>query len=225
MPILELTLERGESVVAESGDVSWLTPGFQMETSTRFASGGKGSLVKGLKRMVGGGQLFLTQYTAPADGSFLAFSAQLPGRVQEVHIDSSRTFMIQAGAHMASTPDVEVSVGIQKRLGVGIFGGAGVIFQKLSGNGTAWVQLAGELVDYELSEGQSLLIHPSHLAMFHAGMSLEFATVQGIKNRFFGDSVFLAHVHGPGHVWLQSITPAKLAAAIQPYLPEQQSSS
>ena len=126
---------------------------------------------------------------------------------------------------MASTPQVEVSVGLQKNLGAGIFGGAGVVFQKLSGNGTAWVQLAGEIVEYELQPGQSLLIHPGHLALYRAEMELEFATMKGIKNKFFGDSLFLAQIHGPGHVWLQSMTTAKLAAAIEPYLPDKTSGS
>jgi len=56
-------------------------------------------------------------------------------------------------------------------------------------------------------------------------MTLEFATMKGIKNKFFGDSLFLAQLHGPGHVWLQSMTPAKLAAAIEPYLPDKGSSN
>ena len=56
-------------------------------------------------------------------------------------------------------------------------------------------------------------------------MSLEFASIKGVKNKVFGDSLFLARLHGPGHVWLQSMTPAKLAAAIEPYLPDKSSSS
>jgi uncharacterized protein (TIGR00266 family) len=225
MPILELTLDRGEAIIAESGDVSWLTPGLHMETSTRFGSGGKGGFMSGVKRMLGGGRLFLTQYTADRDGSFIAFAAQLPGEIREVHVGPSDSYMISSGAYMASTPDVEVAVGVQKRLGAGLLGGAGVIFQKLSGNGAAWVQVAGETVEYELAEGQSLLIHPSHLAMFHTEMSLEFASMRGISNKFFGDSLFLAELHGPGRVWLQSMTSAKLAAAIQPYLSDRDSSS
>lgn len=225
MPVLELTLEPGERIIAEGGDVSWLTPTLEIETSTGFGSGGKGGFMSGLKRMVGGGQLFLTQYTASGAGGFVAFAAQLPGTIRELAIDPADQFMVQAGAYMASTPDVEVSVGLQTKLGAGIFGGAGVVFQKLAGNGTAWVQLAGEIVEYELKAGESLLIHPGHLALYRAEMSLEFATVKGIKNKFFGDSLFLAKLTGPGHVWLQSMTPSKLAAAIEPYLPDKSSSS
>lgn len=225
MPVLEITLEPGERIIAEGGDVSWLTPEFDIETSTGFGSGGKGGFMSGLKRMVGGGQLFLTQYTAKAPGSFVAFAAQLPGTIRELVIDPADQFMVQSGSYMASTSDVEVSVGLQTKLGAGIFGGAGVVFQKLAGNGTAWVQLAGEITEYELQPGQSMLIHPGHLALYRAEMSLEFASIKGVKNKVFGDSLFLARLHGPGHVWLQSMTPAKLAAAIEPYLPDKSSSS
>jgi uncharacterized protein (TIGR00266 family) len=224
MPILEITLEAGESVVAEGGDVAWLTPGLELDTSTAHGTGGQGGFMSGLKRVLGGAQLFLTRYTAPA-GGVVAFAAQLPGTIREVGIDAADTFMIQSGSYTASTPDVEVSVALQKKLGAGIFGGAGVVFQKLSGSGTAWVQLAGEITEYELKAGESLLIHPGHLAMFRAEMPLEFASIKGIKNKFFGDSLFLAELHGPGHVWLQSMNPAKLAAAIEPYLPDRSSSN
>jgi uncharacterized protein (TIGR00266 family) len=225
MPILEVTMAPGERLIAEGGDVSWLTPGFSMDTSTRFGSGGKGGFMAGLKRALGGGQLFLTEYTASPQGGFVAFAAQLPGSIREIRIDPDDTFMVQSGAYMCSTADVEISVGLQKKLGAGIFGGAGVVFQRLSGNGTAWVQLAGEIVEYELAAGRSMLIHPGHLALFRAEMGLEFASIKGIKNKFFGDSLLLAQIHGPGHIWLQSMTPAKLAAAIEPYLPDKSSGS
>jgi uncharacterized protein (TIGR00266 family) len=225
MPILEITMDAGERLVAEGGDVAWLTPGFNLETSTRFGSGGRGGFMSGLKRALGGGQLFLTEYTAPPVGGFVAFAAQLPGVIRELRIDEADQFMVQSGSYMASTSDVEVSVGLQKKLGAGLFGGAGVVFQKLSGSGTAWVQLAGEIVEYDLQPGQSMLIHPGHLALFRAEMKLEFASIRGVKNKLFGDSLLLAEISGPGHLWLQSMTPAKLAAAIEPYLPDRSSSS
>ena len=225
MPILEITMDPGERITAEGGDVAWLTSGFQLETSTRFGSGGRGGFMSGLKRALGGGQLFLTEYTAPPAGGFVAFAAHLPGVIRELRIDAADHFMVQSGSYVASTSDVEVSVGLQKKLGAGVFGGAGVVFQKLSGNGTAWVQLAGEIVEYDMQPGQSMLIHPGHLALFRAEMVLEFASIRGVRNKLFGDSLLLAQIHGPGHIWLQSMTPAKLAAAIEPYLPDRSSSS
>ena len=220
MPVLEVTLAPGERIVAESGEVGWLTPGLDMETSTRFGSGGKGGFMSGLKRVLGGGGLFLTEYTASGNGGFVAFTAQLPGVIRELRIDPADNYMVQSESYTCSTPDVQISVGLQKKLGAGIFGGAGLVFQKLSGNGTAWVQLSGEIVEYDLAQGQSMLVHPGHLALYRAEMELSFASMKGVKNKLFGDSMMLAQIHGPGHIWLQSMTPQKLASAIEPYLPE-----
>lgn len=223
MPILEISLTGGEKLIAEGDNVSWYTPGMTLETSTRFGSGGKGGFLSGLKRALGGGGLFLTEYTAPSNGGFVAFATRMPGTIRELQIDPSDHYMVQSGSYLVSTSDVEVSVGLQQKLGAGLFGGAGVIFQRLAGHGTAWVELSGEIVEYELQAGQSMIIHPGHLALFRDGMNLEFATVRGIKNKLFGDSLFMAQISGPGHIWLQSMTAAKLAAALEPYLPDKTS--
>lgn len=225
MPVLEITLAGGETLVTEGGEVGWYSQGMALETSTRFGSGGRGGFLSSLKRAVGGGQLFMTEYTAPGGGGFVALAAPMPGVIKELTIDARDEYMVATGGFMAGTRDVEVSVGLQQRLGAGIFGGAGLVFQKLSGSGRAWVALSGEIVEYELQPGQSLLVHPAHLALFLAQMELNFATVKGVKNKFFGDSLMMAEIHGPGHVWLQSFTMAKLAEAIQPYLPDRSGST
>ena len=204
---------------------AWLTPGFDIETSTGFGSGGKGGFMSGLKRMVGGGQLFLTQYTRRVFGRVRGVRRAAAGHDPRARDRPERPVHGASRFVHGEHSGVEVSVGLQTKLGAGIFGGAGVVFQKLAGNGTAWVQLAGEIVQYDLEAGQSLLVHPGHLALYRAEMQLEFATIKGIKNKFFGDSLLLAQLHGPGHVWLQSMTPAKLAAAIEPYLPDKTSSN
>ncbi|MGI9052498.1 MAG: TIGR00266 family protein [Ilumatobacteraceae bacterium] len=220
MPVLEVSLTAGETLVTEGGEVAWYTQGMALETSTRFGSGEGGGFMKSLKRAVGGGQIFMTEYTAPAAGGFIALAAHMPGVIKELTIDAQDEFMVQSGGFMAGTRDVEVSVGLQKKLGAGIFGGAGLVFQKLSGSGRAWVALMGEVVEYDLQPGQSLMVHPAHLALYLGTMELNFASVKGVKNKFFGDSLMMAEVHGPGHVWLQSMTMAKLADALQPYLPD-----
>ena len=58
MPVLELTLNPGEAIFAESGELSWMTSSIQMTTSTQY--GGGGGLGGVFKRAVGGGSLFMT---------------------------------------------------------------------------------------------------------------------------------------------------------------------
>ena len=220
MPVLEVTLAGGERIIAEGGDASWMSAGIGMDTSTRFGSGGRGGFMSGLKRALGGGGIFLTEYAAPREGGFVGFAAQLPGTIREVRIDPAEEYMVLQGSYVASTSDVEISVGLQRKLGAGLFGGAGLVFQRLAGHGTAWVQLSGEIVEYDLEPGRSILVHSGHLALYRAETAVEFASVKGLKNKLFGDSMLLAEVKGPGHVWLQSMTPAKLAEAIEPFLPK-----
>ena len=40
MPVLEVQLDRDESVFAESGELSWMTASIQMSTHTQFGGGG-----------------------------------------------------------------------------------------------------------------------------------------------------------------------------------------
>ena len=181
MPILELTMTAARHCRRRRGRLL-VTPGFTMETSTAFRFRRQGGFMSGLKRALGGGQLFLTEYGAPGDGGFVAFAAQLPGYIREFAIDPSDHFMVQSGLYLVSTPDVEVSVGLQKKLGAGIFGGAGVIFQRLAGTVPPGSQLAGEIVGVRAAgRPVACSIHPGHLALFRAEMTLEFATVKGSR--------------------------------------------
>ena len=62
MPVLEFTLDPNESVVSEAGELSWMSNSIQMQTHTQF--GGGGGIFGALKRVAGGGSLFMTEYRA-----------------------------------------------------------------------------------------------------------------------------------------------------------------
>ena len=40
MPAIEILLQPGESVIAESGELSWMTQSIDLNTHTQFAGGG-----------------------------------------------------------------------------------------------------------------------------------------------------------------------------------------
>ena len=85
MPVLEVTLNRGEPLIAESGDLSWMTESIQLRTSTRMA--GATGIFGTLKRIAAGG-LFMTDYCAHDLPGRSAFAAKLPplagGRLQRL---------------------------------------------------------------------------------------------------------------------------------------------
>ncbi len=62
MPVLDVQLDPNESVYSESGELSWMTSSIQMTTHTQM--GGGGGFLGALKRVAGGGSLFMTEYRA-----------------------------------------------------------------------------------------------------------------------------------------------------------------
>jgi len=218
MPVLEVELGPGESVVSESGELSWMTSSIQMTTHTQY--GGGGGFFGALKRVAGGGSLFMTEYRAEGAPGAVSFATKLPGHIVPVEVDASHEYMIHRHGFLCGTPQIQISVGFQQSLGAGIFGGDGFLLQRLSGTGTAWLELSGELVLKELQPGETLLVHPGHVGAFQSGVSFQITTVPGIKNKLFGgDGIFLAALTGPGKIWLQTLPIARLAHELMEYMP------
>jgi len=218
MPVLEIHLDSGESVIAVSGELSWMTASIDMHTATQH--GGGGGLFGAIKRAVSGGSFFMTAYTAGGAAGTVAFAAKIPGHILPVTVAPGQEYMIHRHGFLCGTPDANLTVGFQQSLGAGIFGGDGFILQRLSGTAQAWVELGGEVVSYDLAAGESLRVHPGHVGMFESRVSFEITRIKGIRNMLFGgDGIFLAQLTGPGRVWLQTLTISNLAHALAPYLP------
>ncbi len=218
MPLLEMILESGESIVSTHGELSWMSSNVQMSQST--STGGQKGLMSGLKRAVGGGGVFLTKYEAQGGQGMVAFGAKLPGRIFPVTIAAGQGYLVHRHGWVCGTDGIVPSVGMQQTFRGGIYGGDGFILQRLEGEGQAWIELSGEIVSYELAAGQTMLAHPGHVGLFEDKVSFTISRVPGIKNMVFGEDGFhLVALTGPGNIWLQSMPVSVLAEALTPYLP------
>jgi uncharacterized protein (TIGR00266 family) len=217
LPVLEIGLEAGDTVIAEPGEFSWMTQNVTLNT-TPMTAGAKG--VMGiLGRALAGGGLFMTEYSAQGGPGLIAFAAKIPGHIVEMPVTPGRGYMIHRHGFLCATAGVELTMGFQRSLGGGIFGGDGFVLQRLAGSCTAWVELGGAIVTYELAAGESIQVHPGHVGMFEESVNFDVTLLRGIRNMFFGgDGLFVARLTGPGKVWLQSLTVPNLAHAIGPYL-------
>src|ERR1700759_5015246 len=193
MPVLEVLLQPGEQLISEAGELSWMTQSIVMQTHTQMAGGG--GFFGALKRVAGGGTLFMTEYTAYGAPGEVAFATKVPGHILPVEIGPGHEFMLHRHGFLCATPQVQLSVGFQQSLGAGIFGGDGFLLQRVAGIGTAWLELSGELIKKELAPGELLRVHPGHVGAFHATVSFQITMVPGIKNMIFGgDGIFLAQL-------------------------------
>jgi uncharacterized protein (TIGR00266 family) len=217
MPALEVSLQAGESIISEAGELSWMSSSIDLQTSTQM--GGGGGVFGALKRVAGGGTLFMTEYKAKGSPGTVAFATKVPGHILEVDVSPGQGYMVHRHGFLCATPGLELSVGFQQSLGAGIFGGEGFRLQKLGGSCKAWIELDGEVVPYELQRGETLRVHPGHVGMFEDTVSFEITRIKGVKNMIFGaDGIFLAALTGPGKVWLQTLPLPNLAHALSHYM-------
>jgi uncharacterized protein (TIGR00266 family) len=218
MPVLDVQLDPNESVFSESGELSWMTASIQMTTHTQM--GGGGGLFGVLKRVAGGGSIFMTEYRAYQYPGEVSFATKVPGHILPVQVGAGQEYLVHRHGFLCATPQVTISVGFQQSLGAGVFGGDGFLLQKLGGVGMAWLELSGELIVKNLAPGEVLRVHPGHVGAFQTSVSFQITTVPGIKNMIFGgDGIFLAVLVGPGTVWLQTLPISRLAHQISEYLP------
>lgn len=213
LPVVICKLNSGETMITEKGAMSWMSPNMQMETTTG------GGLGKAFGRMFAGEAMFQNRYTAQGDG-LIAFASSFPGSIRAVEIGPGRGLVVQKSGFLAAEAGVELSVFFQKKLGSGLFGGEGFIMQKLSGNGTAFIEIDGSVVEYELSAGQSMIVDTGYLAAMEESCSIDIQAVKGVKNMLFGgEGIFNTVIYGPGRIWLQTMPIPSVAGALLPFLP------
>lgn len=213
LPVVLCDLDNGESMITESGAMSWMTPNMKMETTSN------GGIGKALGRMFSGDTLFQNRYTAQGGDGQIAFASCFPGSIRVFDIEPGKEMVVQKSAFLASEPSVELSIFFQKKIGAGFFGGEGFIMQKLSGRGTAFVEIDGYACEYDLEAGQSMVVDTGYLAAMDASCSMEIVTVPGVKNMLFGgEGVFNTVVKGPGKIILQTMPISNVAGAIGPFI-------
>jgi uncharacterized protein (TIGR00266 family) len=218
MPVLEFMLGPNDAVISEAGELSWMTQSIQMTTHTQMAGGG--GFFGAIKRVAGGGSLFMTEYRAIGAPGEVAFATKVPGHIVPLDVGPGREYMIHRHGFLCATASVDLGVGFQQSLGAGIFGGDGFLLQKVSGQGIAWLELSGELIIKDLQPGELLRVHPGHVGAFQTSVSFQITRIPGIKNMIFGgDGIFMAALTGPGRVWLQTLPISRLARELQKYMP------
>ena len=212
LPVVICQLNAGETMITERGSMSWMSPNMKMETTSN------GGLGKALGRMFAGEALFQNRYTAQGGPGMIAFASSFPGAIKALNISAGRSMIVQKSAFLASEEGVELSMHFQKKLGSGIFGGEGFIMQKLSGNGTAFIEIDGHAAEYELGAGQEMLVSTGYLAAMEESCSMDVVMVKGAKNMILGgEGIFNTVVRGPGKVILQTMPISKVAELLTPF--------
>lgn len=214
LPVVVCTLDAGESMITQRGAMAWMSPNMKMETSTN------GGIGKALGRMFSGDSIFQNNFTAQGGNGLIAFASTFPGEIRSFEVGPGQEFILQKRSFLASEASVRLSMHFHKKLGSGLFGGEGFILQRVSGNGTVFVEFDGSVVEYELKPGQKIVVDTGNLAAMSASCQMDIQTVPGVKNVVFGgEGLFHTVITGPGRVWLQTMPISAVAEALRPYFP------
>lgn len=215
VPVVEMKLNKGETVYTQSGGMAYQSDGITMNTNTR------GGIMKGLGRMFAGESMFMANYTADKDGAMVAFASTVPGNVLPVDLKNMPNgLIIQKGAFLCAENNVETSVAFTKKLSAGLFGGEGFILQKAQGNGFVFLEVDGDVIEKTLAPGEVLKVDTGNVVAFDPNVSYEIETVKGLGNIFLGgEGLFLTKLVGPGKVMLQSQNFNEFIGKIIPHIP------
>ena len=211
MQLVEVELDPGEAVRAETGAMCFMEDGVEMQTSTG------GGIMKGLLRAISGAGFFITSFTnAGAGKKHVGFAAPYPGKI--VPLDLAQLggqFLCQKDAFLCAAQGIEIEVAFTKKLGAGLFGGEGFILQRLTGDGLAFIHAGGAIIHRELQAGESLRVDTGCLVALGPTVDYDIQFIGGFKNALFGgEGVVLARLTGPGPVLLQSLPFSRLADRI-----------
>ena len=218
-PVVECTLNNGEAMITQSGSMAYMDPTITMETST---NGGIGKVVG---RLFTKEKLFQNIYTSTKDGSKIAFGTCVPGSILAVKLEGGKSLVCQKSSFLASYGNVELSTFFNKKIGAGIFGGEGFIMQKISGEGMVFIEIDGSYKEFELAQGQQLILSTGYLVSMDETCSIDVQTVKGLKNIILGgEGIFNTVITGPGKVVVQTMPLPRLANSIVPFLPTTTSS-
>ncbi|MDP4084456.1 MAG: TIGR00266 family protein [Bacillota bacterium] len=213
MQSLQLQLERGDSIYSEAGSLLSMSTTIKLETNF---TGGIGGV---FKRVITGNTAVLNHFKAMDGDGQVSFSARMPGHIVPLQMEQYHSVHVQRHSFLCA--EETVSLDVVGNMGLtGFFGGNGLIYNKLYGSGLAFISVDGEVNELDLEQGETILVHPGHLAAYDSRVSFELMRLKGFKNMFLGgDGMFLVKLTGAGKVWLHTLSLHGLAEVMVQYMP------
>ena len=225
MQVVEVELDRGETIIAEAGAMNWMEDDIVYEAKMGDGSsqdeGLMGKLLSAGKRALSGESLFLTHFTNTSTSKRrVAFAAPYPGHILPIDLaQMGGELLCQKDAFLCAALGTELDIAFSRRLGTGFFGGEGFILQHLRGDGMAFVHAGGAVVKKEINN-EVLRVDTGCLVAFSSSVDYNIEMVKGLKSMFFGgEGLFLATLQGTGTVYLQSLPFSRLADRIIEQVP------
>lgn len=210
--LLQIVLDTGERIVAESGAMVAKDVGLNIETSMR---GGLWGAAK--RKLLGGESLFQNTFTSGAPRQRLFLAAGAEGDLKARTLRAGESFFLQSGAYVAHFGE---QLKIDTKFGGlrGFFSGVGLFMLRIEGPGIVFYGSYGALHEVEL-RGQNYTVDTGHIVAFTETLDYRVRPFGGFKGLFLSGEGLVADFQGSGSVFIQTRNAAGLAAFLHPYRP------
>lgn len=210
---IEGTVAQTARLVFDRGEFAWATKGsiISYSAGVRWNVRMPGGLTGGLKRALSGEGLSLTHLETTGPDQSVVLGANAPGHVHEWSLSEDGPVLTTRGAFLAAWGEaIEITVSMARRPGAAIFGGAGLVLQRISGQGTVLVHGHGDFRKIRLGPGEECRVSTGNLAAFSSQVDYDIEAVGSLRKTFFGkEGLFMTRLRGPGTVLLQTLKPQR----------------
>jgi uncharacterized protein (TIGR00266 family) len=174
LQIANIELKSGEIINAEAGAMIYKSGNVKIEVETK-------GIGKALKRVLVGETLFLTKFTSVGGRGLIGTAGKVPGKIKPFKLKANEEIIAEKGAYLSSESSVNIGVKIVKKIGAGLFGGEGILLQKIKGPGTVLLHAAGDLIEYNLEAGERIDVDTEHIVAFDTSIDYDIRRVGGLK--------------------------------------------
>ncbi|MAT70453.1 MAG: TIGR00266 family protein [Planctomycetaceae bacterium] len=212
--VAQLTLDAGESVTCEVGAMIAMTSGLSVETTTR-SKGGGGGIMKGLKRMLGGENLFLNHFTANAPDQTLIIGPGMLGDILH-HRMTGGTLVVQGSSWLASDTGIDIDA-TWRGFGKALFSGESMFWVKCSGTGNLFLSSFGA-IDAVAVDGE-YIVDTGHIVAFEDTLDFKISKAgSSLIGSFLGGEGLVCRFQGQGSLYCQSHNPPSFGKLLGPKL-------
>lgn len=205
--VLEVTLDEDETVVTESGAMTWMSDNIKTETTMR------GGFFSSLKRkLLTGESFFQNKYTADGGPGVVGLAPGCPGDIVPYELDDSELFL-EKSAYLASEEGVNCDSKFQGLKG--LFN-EGMFALKCEGTGLMFFNAYGDIQEIEV-DGE-YVVDNGYAVAWEPSLEWKLTKARKIRSFMFSDQLLL-RFEGEGKVWVQSRSPRNFANWAHPFRP------
>ena len=221
-PLVELSLNQGETVYIQRGSMVYHTPNVSLNTKLNASGSGLGRFVKAVGRsMVSGESTFITQAVAESDNGNLALAPDTPGQVIALEL-GEKQYRLNDGAFLALDGTAFYTMERQS-IGKALFGGQGGLFvMTTKGQGTLLANAFGSIKKIEL-QNQEITIDNAHVVAWSKSLDYDIHLENGFWQPIGTGEGVVNTFRGTGEVYVQSLNLQSFAGALNKYIPKSSS--